>query len=63
MFCQETCDIKRHSDKMQLFQKLTLVFAAIQNEAKTISDLLLSSVETSLVDKAYAENLFADTDN
>lgn len=63
MFCQETCDIKRHSDKIQLFQKLTLVFAAIQNEAKTISDLLLSLVETSLVDKAYAENLFADTEN
>ena len=63
MFFQETCDIKRHSDKIQLFQKLTLVFAAIQNEAKTISDLLLSLVETSLVDKAYAENLFADTEN
>ena len=63
MFCQETCDIKRHSDKIQLFQKLTLVFAAIQNEAKTISDLLLSLVETSLVNKAYAENLFADTEN
>ncbi|MGM9606120.1 MAG: hypothetical protein ACI3XJ_01300 [Oscillospiraceae bacterium] len=63
MFCKETCDIKKHSDKTQLFQKLTLVFAAIQDETKTISDLLLSLEKTSLVDKTYVENVFAETEN
>lgn len=63
MFCQETCSIKNHSDKLQLFQALTLIFAVIQDETKTISDLLLSLVETLLADKIYVENVLADTEN
>lgn len=63
MFCQENCDIRNHSEKIQLYQDLTLVFSAIQDETKTISDVLLSLRDTSLVDKTYAENILADAEN
>ncbi len=63
MFCQEICSIKNHSDKIRLFHNLTLVFAVIQDETKTISDLLLSLKETSLVDETYMGNVLADTEN
>lgn len=63
MFCQEICGIKNHSDKIQLFQNLTLVFAVIQDETKTISDLLLSLEGTSLADKTYVGNVLADKEN
>ncbi len=63
MFCQETCGIKSHSDKIHLFQDLTLVFSVIQDETKTISDLLLSLGDTSLGDKTYVENILADVEN
>lgn len=63
MFCQETCGIKNHSDKIQLFQDLTLVFTVIHDETKTISDLLLSLEETSLTDKTYVGNVLSDTEN
>lgn len=63
MFFQETCVIKTHNDKIRLFQILILVFAIIQDETKTISDLLLSLVETSLADKVYVENVLVDTEN
>lgn len=63
MFCQEICDIKNHSNKIRLFHNLTLVFAVIQDEKKTILDLLLSLVETSLADETYMGNVLADTEN
>lgn len=63
MFCRETCDIKNHSDKIQLFHNLALVFAVIQDETKTISDLLLSLMGTSLADETYMRNVLADTEN
>ena len=63
MFCQETCSIKSHSDKIRLFQDLTLVFSVIQDGAKTISDLLLSLEETSLADRTYVGNVLADKEN
>ncbi len=63
MFCQEICGIKNHSNKIRLFHNLTLVFAVIQDEKKTISDLLLSLVETSLADETYMGNVLADTEN
>jgi DNA helicase-2/ATP-dependent DNA helicase PcrA len=63
MFCQEICGIKKHSDKIRLFQNLTLVFAVIQDETKTISDLLLSLEETSLADKTYVADVLADKEN
>ncbi len=63
MFCQETCGIKNHNDKIRLFQYLTLVFSIIQDETKTISDLLLSLDDTLLADKTYVENVLADAEN
>ncbi len=63
MFCQETCSIKCHRDKIRLFQDLTLVFSIIQDGTKTISDLLLSLEETSLADRAYVGNVLADKEN
>lgn len=63
MFCQESCEIRNHSEKIQLYQDLTLVFSAIQDETKTISDVLSSLCDTSLVDKTYAENILADAEN
>lgn len=63
MFCQETCSIKSHSDKIRLFQDLTLVFSVIQDGTKTISDLLLSLEETSLADRTYVGNVLADKEN
>lgn len=63
MFCQETCSIKNHGDKIRLFQDLTLVFSVIQDGRKTISDLLLSLEETSLADKTYVGNVLADKEN
>lgn len=63
MFCQETCGIKNHSDKIQLFQNLTSVFTVIHDETKTISDLLLSLEETSLADEVYMRNVLADAEN
>ena len=62
MFCQETCGIKNHGDKIQLFQKLTLVFAVMQDKAKTILDVLLSLEETLLADKTYIGNVLADAE-
>lgn len=63
MFCQETCGIKNHSEKIRLFQALTLVFSVIQDETKIISDLLLLLDDTSLVDKTYVENILTDAEN
>ena len=63
MFCQDTCSIKTHSDKIQLFQKLTMVFCTIRDETKTISDLLSSLTETSVADKIYVDNVLADSEN
>ena len=63
MFCQDTCSIKTHSDKIQLFQKLTMVFCTIRDETKTISDLLSSLTETSVADKIYVDNVLSDSEN
>lgn len=63
MFCQEICGIKNHSDKIRLFQNLTLVFAVIHDETKTISDLILSLEETSLADKTYVGNVLSDKES
>lgn len=62
MFCQEPCGIKNHSDIIQLFQNLKLVFTVMQDEAKTILDVLLSLEETLLADKTYIENVLADVE-
>lgn len=63
MFCLEACSIKNHSDKIQLFQSLASVFAAVADETKTILDLLLCLEETSVADKTYVGNLRADKEN
>ena len=63
MFRLEACSIKNHDDKIRLFQRLTLVFATVSNETKTILDLLLCLEETSVANKIYVDNLLADKEN
>lgn len=63
MFCQDSCYIKKHSDKQKLFDNLKEIFAIFDDESKTITDLLTTLESTSIVESKYMEGIKSDEEN
>ena len=55
--------ITSHSDKEKLFCSLNEIFSVIEDEAKTVADLLSVLSNTSIIDSAYMEGIKADEEN
>ena len=60
MFSQDVCSINNHNDRIQLFHKLEMIFTAVRDETKTVSDLLISLLAAQITEQAYVEDILAD---
>lgn len=60
MFSQDVCSINNHNDRIQLFHKLEMIFTAVRDETKTVSDLLISLLAAQITERAYVEDILAD---
>ena len=62
MFCKDNCRIRMHSDKQKLVDSLIRIFAILEDDSKTIADLLSVLEETLIADKTYIEGVLSDDD-
>lgn len=63
MFCKDSWYIKKHSDKLSLYNSLKEIFTIFKSETRSIADLLLSLENSSLVDEIYMESIKTDKEN
>ena len=63
LFCKDSWYIKEHRDKQVLFNNLKAIFSVFEDETKTIDDLLVALIDTSMVSNSYIEGIQADNEN